>query len=129
MLKAVLNPAAAFGPLFMVSAMAMIELITVRAHCRIDEDDTSEDSLLNIYTGAAKRYVEKWTRRKLYETNADPGFDTDEDRLLLDDDVRTAMLLLIGHWFANREAVTANSASEVPLAVEALLQPYRIYGV
>lgn len=112
-----------------VPKMAMIELATVREHCRIDDDDTSEDSLLDLYTGAAKRYVEKWTRRKLYETNADPGFDTDEDRLLVDDDVRTAMLLLIGHWFSNREAVSANSANEVPLAVEALLQPYRIYGV
>jgi hypothetical protein len=114
----------------MVLAMAMIELVTVRAHCRIDEDDTSEDSLLSIYTGAAKRYVETWTRRKLYETNADPGFDTDEDRLLLDDDVRTAMLLLVGHWYSNREAVNiGNITSEVPLAVEALLQPYRIYGL
>lgn len=110
--------------------MAMIELITVRAHCRIDEDDTSEDSLLSIYAGAAKRYVETWTRRKLYETNDDPGFDTDQDRLLLDDDVRTAMLLLVGHWYSNREAVNiGNITSEVPLAVEALLQPYRIYGL
>lgn len=114
----------------MVSLMAMIELAIVREHCRIDDDDTSEDSLLSIYIGAAKRYVETWTRRKLYETNADPGFDTDEDRLLLDDDVRTAMLLLIGHWFANREAVSVGvNASEVPLAVEALLQPHRIYGL
>ncbi|ORM66145.1 head-tail connector protein [Pantoea rwandensis] len=108
----------------------MIELATVREHCRIDEDDTSEDNLLSIYTGAAKRYVETWTRRKLYVTNADPGFDTDEDRLLLDDDVRTAMLLLIGHWYANREAVNiGNITSEIPLAVDALLQPHRIYGV
>lgn len=114
----------------MVLEMAMIELATVREHCRIDEDDTSEDSLLDIYTGAAKRYVETWTRRKLYETNTDPGFDTDEDRLLVDDDVRTAMLLLIGHWYTNREAVNiGNITSSVPLAVEALLQSYRIYGV
>lgn len=113
----------------MVSAMEMIELVTVRTHCRIDEDDTSEDSLLTIYTGAAKRYVETWTRRKLYVTNSDPGFTTDEDHLLLDDDVRTAMLLLIGHWYSNREAVSDKNISEVPLAVGALLQPYRIYGV
>lgn len=110
--------------------MAMIDLTTVRAHCRIDEDDTSEDTLLSIYTGAAKRYVETWTRRTLYITNADPGYETDDDRLLLDDDVRTAMLLLVGHWFANREAVSVDAAANtVPLAVDALLQPYRIYGV
>jgi len=114
----------------MVSLMAMIELATVREHCRIDGDDTSEDSLLEILTGAAKRYVETWTRRTLYKTNADDGFETDEDRLLLDDDIRVAMLLMIGHWYANREAVNiGNITSEIPLAVEALLQPHRIYGL
>ena len=113
----------------MVLAMAMIDLATVREHCRIDEDDLSEDNLLGIYTGAAKRHVEKFTRRKLYVLNTDPGFDTDDDHLLLDDDIRLAMLLLIGHWFANREAVSDKSFSEVPLAVDALLQPFVIYGV
>lgn len=107
----------------------MIELITVKTHCRIDDDDTSEDDLLTIYIGAAKRHVENFTRRTLYATNTDPGFESDEDRLLLDDDVRTAMLLLVGHWFANREAVSDKSLSEIPLAVNALLQPWVIYGV
>ena len=107
----------------------MIELLTVKTHCRIDDDDTSEDDLLTIYIGAAKRHMENFTRRTLYATNTDPGFESDEDRLLLDDDVRTAMLLLVGHWFANREAVSDKSLSEIPLAVNALLQPYKIYGV
>ncbi|HFS7074846.1 TPA: head-tail connector protein, partial [Enterobacter hormaechei] len=49
---------------------------------------------------------------------------------LLNDDVKAAMLLLIGHWYANRESVAiGQTVAEVPLAVEALLQPYRIYGV
>lgn len=108
----------------------MIEISAVREHCRIDEDDNSEDSLLSIYSGAAKKYVERWTRRKLYQANTDPGFDSDENRMLLDDDIRMAMLLLIGHWYANREAVSiGETASEVPMAVSALLQSYRIYGV
>lgn len=108
----------------------IINLETVREHCRIDADDTSEDSLLTIYIGAAKRHIEKWTRRNLYETNADAGFDTDEDRLLLDDDIRLVVLLLVGHWYENREAsVTGVSVSTLPLAVESLLQPYRIYGL
>ncbi|WMM91445.1 hypothetical protein [Klebsiella phage KpF5] len=34
------------------------------------------------------------------------------------------MLLLIGHWYANREAVAQN-LSEVPLGVEALLIRHR----
>jgi len=108
----------------------MIDLSVIRSHCRIDDDFTGDDNLLEIYIGAAARYVETWTRRKLYKTNDEPGFADDANRLLLDDDVRTAMLLLIGHWYANREAVVSGStAAELPLAVEALLQPWRIYGV
>lgn len=108
----------------------VIDLDIVKNHCRVEPDFTLDDSLFQIYTGAAKRYVETWTRRTLYLLNTDPGYDTDENRLLLDDDIRAAMLLLIGHWYANREAVNiGNITSPVPFAVGSLLQPYRIYGV
>lgn len=40
--------------------------------------------------------------------------------------IKQAMLLLIGHWYENREAVNIGSAAnEFPLAVDALLAPYR----
>lgn len=43
--------------------------------------------------------------------------------------MRQAILLLVGHWFANRESVTAGqSPAEVPQAVTALLWPYRNRG-
>lgn len=46
--------------------------------------------------------------------------------------IKAAMKLLIGHWYENREAVAGNSNSTalapVPLAVEALLAPYRVWG-
>lgn len=108
----------------------MIELSTVKEHCRIEPDFVDDDKLLEIYSRAAWRHVEKWTRRTLYTLTTDPGYESDEDRLLFDDDVRAAMLLLIGHWYSNREAVViGQTPSEVPFAVEALLQPYKIYGV
>jgi hypothetical protein len=45
---------------------------------------------------------------------------------VLDDDITTAMLLLIGHWYANRESVVVGTiTSELPMAVEALIAPYR----
>lgn len=41
-------------------------------------------------------------------------------------DLVSAQLLLIGHWFANREAVNVgNTATEIPMAVESLCRPYR----
>ena len=39
--------------------------------------------------------------------------------------VRQAMLLLIGHWYANREAVTTANTSEVDMAAQAMLRQYK----
>lgn len=108
----------------------MLDIDIVKEHCRVEADFTEDDSLLNVYSGAAARYVETWTRRKLFESEASPGYADAEDSILLGDDVKAAMLLLIGYWYENREAVVVgDTAVTVPFAVEALLQPYRIYGL
>ncbi|WP_421579497.1 head-tail connector protein [Shinella sp. M31] len=39
--------------------------------------------------------------------------------------IKHAALLLIGHWYENREAVAEAKLSAMPMAVEALLMPYR----
>lgn len=41
------------------------------------------------------------------------------------EDLRHAILLIVGHWYATREAATVDGAKEVPLAVDSLLQSYR----
>ena len=42
--------------------------------------------------------------------------------------VRMAMKLLIAHWFVNREAVVTDMTTDnVPLTVDALLQPLRLW--
>lgn len=41
--------------------------------------------------------------------------------------IKSAMLLLIGHWFVNRESVIVGvSIADVPQAVDMLLAPYRV---
>jgi uncharacterized phiE125 gp8 family phage protein len=43
--------------------------------------------------------------------------------------IKQAMLLLVGHWYANRESVAVGTiATELPQAVSALLSPYRLMG-
>lgn len=39
--------------------------------------------------------------------------------------VRQAVLLLVGHWYRNREATTAGGEVNLPHAVDALLTPWR----
>jgi len=44
--------------------------------------------------------------------------------------IKHAILLLVGHWFANRETVvTGTIATAMPMAVDALLAPLRRIGV
>lgn len=108
----------------------MLDLALVKEHCRIDPDVDEDDQLLKTYIAAAARYVENYTRRHLYKSADDDGYADDCDRLLLTEEVQAAMLLLVGHWYENREAtVTGQSTSKVPLAVDSLLQPHKIYGI
>lgn len=52
------------------------------------------------------------------------GYDT------IPQPVKHAALLLIGHWFANRESVLAGGTSAIvlPMAVDALIAPYRVWS-
>jgi uncharacterized phiE125 gp8 family phage protein len=50
------------------------------------------------------------------------------DATAVPDALKVAILLLVGHWFANREAAGA-SMSETPMAVDMLVAPYRRVGV
>jgi uncharacterized phiE125 gp8 family phage protein len=40
--------------------------------------------------------------------------------------IKHAALLLVGHWFSHREAVSAGSMMATPIAVDALLTPHRM---
>lgn len=45
-------------------------------------------------------------------------------------DVEIAILLLVGHWYENRESVVIGTiSSSVPMGVDMLLAPYRIHAV
>jgi len=93
----------------------MIELSRVKLHLRVDHSD--EDSLIQGYLAAAQAHVEQHCDRTLVEGNP-----TGPEQMLLTKDVEQAILLLVGHWYANREAVVVGVApSAVPLAVDRLL--------
>lgn len=102
----------------------------VKHHCNIEPEFTEDDNWIDLSIKAAARYVEKWTRRKLYNSADDPGYLADPDALLYGEDIEMAMLMLIAHWYANRETVSVGgTSSALDFSTEALLQPYRIYGV
>lgn len=123
----------------------MLTLEQIKSHCRLELDETEEDTLLQGYARAARRLVESSTGRRLYRVvlpdDAPEGADGDDDylRALLPAgapenalpvtaDIELAMLLLVAHWHRNREPVTestSNGVKALPLAFDALVQPYR----
>ncbi|ROL64605.1 head-tail connector protein [Pseudomonas vranovensis] len=93
----------------------MLDLARVKLHLRLDGDE--EDLIVIGYIEAAKAHVAMHCDRVLVE--ADPA---GPEEMGLTPDVEQAILLLVGHWYANREAVvTGTISTAVPLAVERLL--------
>ncbi|ASQ10646.1 head-tail connector protein [Sinorhizobium meliloti] len=43
--------------------------------------------------------------------------------------IRTAILLIVAHWYNNREASTEGQQSEIPFGASALIAPFRRVGV
>ena len=93
----------------------ILTLAEVKTHLRVGSD-TSEDSLITTYITAAREYVEGYQNR-IY-----PSTDEEVTAETMTGIEKAACLLLIGHWYENRQAVVLGTPpSEVPFAVKALL--------
>ena len=93
----------------------ILTLAEVKTHLRVGSD-TSEDSLITTYITAAREYVEGYQNRIYLSTDEEVTAET------MTGVEKAACLLLIGHWYENRQAVVLGTPpSEVPFAVKALL--------
>lgn len=112
-------------------------LSEVKSHCVIDEDSSHDDILLTGFISAAKNHIAQTLNRKIVSRTSD--IELDEDTLLPIDEyvlamdteagssIRLALLLVVGHWYLNRESTSTLTIKEVPMSFNALLQPYRVY--
>ena len=92
----------------------MIDLPLIKLHLRVDGDE--EDGLIGSYLNAAVEYVQQHCDRRLVDVPEGP------EQMALTHDVKQAILLLVGNWYANRESVVVGTISaEVPMGVPALL--------
>lgn len=99
------------------------QMAQIKTHLKIDSG--AEDDLIAAYASAAVDYVEHFCDGALVEslTPLQQGKEPPRE-VLFTAGIWAAMLLLIGHWYANREAAAQN-LTEVPLGVEALLIRHR----
>jgi uncharacterized phage protein (predicted DNA packaging) len=103
----------------------LITLDDVKRHLRVDYAD--DDVLIAGYLAAAEDVIGNYLDRKLYAEGATVP-DDDPDGIVLPSAVRSAIYLLTGHLFENRESVViGKTAIDLPMAVRFLLAPYRVW--
>jgi uncharacterized phage protein (possible DNA packaging) len=96
----------------------LINLDDVKMHLRVD-DDTEDVYIGTLITGAVT-FVENHIGKK-FSTQPNDGL------LVFDDNIRQAVLMIIGHWYAVRETVNVgNVVNDVPFATTAILDQYRV---
>lgn len=98
--------------------MQKIDLARTKLHLRVDGDE--EDTLIEGWIAAAYLAIEGKIFAKLYEDAIPDG----AAGVLVDEVINSAALLIVGHLYANREAVAPGQQAEIPVGVDWLLLPY-----
>lgn len=110
--------------------MHLITIEQARQHCRADGAD---DAMLELYGGAAEGAAQQFLNRRVF-----PGADSMAaavldgtagiDPILVNDSIRAAVLLMLGHLYRTREEVQGGDGAtvQVPMGAHSLLWPYRI---
>lgn len=109
-----------------------MELITpeqARLHCRADVG--VDEQMLDLYGSAAEQAAQNFLNRRVYpnpEAMASAVLDGSAgcDPMVVNDAIRAAILLMLGHLYRNREAVVSEATNELPLGVTQLLWPHRV---
>lgn len=95
----------------------------IRTWLRLDED-ADEASLLQLLGSAAQKRTETYLNRKLYAPDETLP-ESDPDGLVMTDEVKLAMLLLVAHFYENRVSVSEVEKMALPMGFNWLVGPYR----
>lgn len=101
--------------------MAATKLELLKKHVRADDFSDDDDYLMHLLS-AAEEYVCTATNRTSAELLEMGGGET------LPATLQQAVLLIAGHWYNQREAVSGVQMAEVPYTLQALVKPYRKLG-
>ena len=97
--------------------MATVDLELLKKHVRADDFADDDDYLAHLLD-AAEQYVCTATNHKAEELLEMGGG-------VLPATLQQAALLIAGHWYNQREAVSGVQMAEVPYTLQALIKPYR----
>ena len=97
--------------------MATVDLELLKKHVRADDFADDDDYLAHLLD-AAEQYVCTATNREAAELLEMGGGK-------LPTMLQQEVLLIAGHWYNQREAVSGVQMAEVPYTLQALIKPYR----
>jgi hypothetical protein len=98
----------------------VLTLTEIKLWIRIEPSQTDEDTELTMMEMAARIHTENYLRQTL---DADPATNPAG----IGENILMAMLLLIAHWYRNRELMVSGRLATTPFAYEALLSAERDY--
>lgn len=102
--------------------MKMPTIDEIKSHLNLEHNE--DDLLLITYASAARDAIENHLNRKIHEDSVP---DSDSNGIVFNNAIKLAILMLVGHWYDNREPVITNgSAYILPLTYQILINPYRI---
>lgn len=111
--------------------MTLVSLDQALAHLRADAGD--EDDLITLYLGAAEQSVVDYLNRQVF-ADADAmaaaitAGTAGDHPMVTNKAVQAAVLMTLGHLYANREQVAVGvSVAEMPFGPRSLLRPHRIF--
>ncbi|OWP50265.1 head-tail connector protein [Pseudomonas nitroreducens] len=105
----------------------MLDLVNVKAHLRVRH--STEDVYIEGLVAAAVQAFNDQTNRTLVEPSAALP-DPVGNALKITKAIEQGILLLVGHWYVNREDVVIGTiATALPKATEFLWRPYRWINV
>lgn len=97
--------------LITTTSTPVVSLEKVKEHLRLEADDVSQDSYLMGLIGAADEFFARscW-------------IDGDYVPETLPPLLSQGILLLVGHYFENREAATDRTITTIPIAIQSIVE-------
>ena len=95
-----------------------IDFVILKKHLNVDESYIDDDEYIKALCLAAETAVENHICRPLTEIMSDGKLPAA---------VNHAIIMLVAHWYANRESISFAQSHKIELGYEYLLQPYKSY--
>lgn len=116
----------------------MITIQECKQQCSIEQTILDFEPWFRRTIPAAVATVKAQINRPLYETQAlldadlaalAEGDNSLGTALVVTEDLRHAMLMLIAHWFENRESGSPLTIKDVPMGFDFLVEPHRCISI